>query len=176
MLITESERLVLRELETLDGDALASIWGNGRVMQHCGGALSADTISRVIQTNRQNCRTHGYAVFAAIQKADGALIGVVGCKPDAADPRRGEMIYHFGEPDWGKGFASEAVAAYLNWASAARNLDCVYASAVPDNIASIRVLQKNGFVQNGFVRFEDTGFVSEPFYERHFPAVPKSEG
>ncbi|MEL7604380.1 MAG: GNAT family N-acetyltransferase [Bacillota bacterium] len=167
MVIVESERLILREFNETDAQALAHIWGDREVMKHCGGAIDDAIIRRVILINREKYRAHGYAVFAVLQKPDGALIGITGCKPDETSPRRGELIYHFCQPVWGKGYASEAVAAYLRWVREQRCMDTISASAVPDNDASIRVLQKNGFTQNGFVQFEDTGFVPEPFFELH---------
>jgi RimJ/RimL family protein N-acetyltransferase len=167
MVIIESERLILRELDMSDETALAAVWGDAEVMKRCGGALSADIIRKVIRINRENCRMHGYAVFAVVQKSDGALIGAAGCKPDADNPRRAELIYHFGQAYWGRGYASEAVSAYLQWASDSHCMDDIFASALSDNTASIRILEKNGFVQNSFVQYEDTGFVPEPFYERH---------
>ena len=169
MVIIESERLLLREFEVSDSGALMHIWGDATVMKHCGGAvLDASIICEVIEANRRNYSANGYAVFAAVQKSDGTVVGAVGCKPEADDTRHGELIYHFSEAVWGKGYASEAVAAYLQWAADAQCLHYISASAVPENTASIRILEKNGFVQNGFVQFEDTGFVPEPFYELHF--------
>ena len=176
MVITESERLILRELELSDIDVLAGIWGNANVMKYCGGTtLDTDTSREVIEANRRNYLAYGYAVFAVVQKPDGALVGTAGCKPDKDNPRRGELIYHFREAVWGKGYASEAVAAYLCWVCDNQNMDYISASVVPDNVASIRILEKSGFIQNGFVQFEDTGFIPEPFFERHFtaPHTPK---
>ena len=98
-------------------------------------------------------------------------MGAAGCKPDPEGPRRGELIYHFRSDTWGQGFASEAVAAYLKWMDGARCLDSISASAMSDNAASLRILQKNGFVQKGFVQFEDTGNVPEPYFERAVPAA-----
>jgi len=167
MVITESERLILREFEAADVEALAHIWGDPEVMKHCGGVINDDIIRKVIRINRENYRKHGYAVFAVAEKPDGVLIGIAGCKPDEADPRCGELIYHFRQSVWGKGYSSKAIAAYLSWIREQRCMDYISASAVPDNAASIRILHKNGFTQNGFVQFEDTGFVPEPFFELH---------
>lgn len=167
MVITETKRLALRELEETDIDALMRVWGDHVVMKRCGGAADAQTIGQVIGINRENYRTHGYAVFAVVQKADSELIGAVGCKPDENNPHRAELIYHFVQKVWGQGFASEAAEAFLHWVEGTRRLDYISASALPDNAASIRILEKNGFIQNGTVQFEDTGFVPEPLYERH---------
>lgn len=163
--ITESERLVLREFEESDETALLNIWGSAEVMKHCGGAARMDIIRKVIRIDRENFQRVGYAVFAVVEKNSRELVGAVGCKPSAENPRRGELIYHFCVTAWGKGYGSEAVAAYLRWAEETKCMEYVFASALPENTASIRILEKSGFVQNGFVQFKDTGFVPEPFYE-----------
>lgn len=166
MVIIESERLLLREFEEADAAALAHVWGDAEVMQYCGGAVADPAIIPVIiEANQKKYRDYGYAVFAVVQKSDGVLVGAAGCKPEEANPRRGELIYHFGKAVWGKGYASEAVAAYLSWAVNAKCMDYISASALSENAASLRILEKNGFTQNGFVQFEDTGFVPEPFFE-----------
>ncbi len=175
MVIIESERLLLRELEASDTEALAHIWGDNEVMKYCGGGeLDTNIIHEVIEANQKKYRAYGYAVFAIVVKPDGVLVGAAGCKPEEADPRRGELIYHFNKAVWGKGYASEAVAAYLKWAAETGCIDYISASAMSENAASLRILEKNGFKQNGFVQFEDTGFVPEPFYERYLMPVPYS--
>ncbi len=167
--IAETERLGLRGFTSEDEAALLQIWGNAEVMCLCGGGIDAELIRGMISVNLHNYREHGFAVFAVVRKADGVLVGAAGCKPDPEDSRCGELIYHFRSDTWGQGFASEAVAAYLAWLDGTRRLDRVAASALPGNAASLRILQKNGFIQKGFVQFEDTGYVPEPYFERIVP-------
>ncbi len=47
---------------------------------------------------------------------------------------------------WGKGFATEMASACVDIAFRAVRLESVVAFAVPDNTASIRVMEKTGFV------------------------------
>lgn len=63
-----------------------------------------------------------------------------------------EVTYWVGREYWGQGVASRALAAFVE-GLAARPL---YARAAGDNIASIRVLEKCGFVSIG----RDTGFAN----------------
>jgi RimJ/RimL family protein N-acetyltransferase len=63
-----------------------------------------------------------------------------------------EVSYWLGRQYWGKGIATRALAAFL----AELPMRPLYARAVKDNIASIRVLQKCGFVITG----EDKGFAN----------------
>lgn len=66
-------------------------------------------------------------------------------EPDAS----GQIEIGFGtyEHHQGQGYMSEAVGGMVKWAKAQPEVKCIYAETAEDNIASISVLQKNGFVQ-----------------------------
>ena len=79
----------------------------------------------------------------AVNHPDDGFIGVV-----ALDRKSGplpELGYWLGRPYWGRGYATEAVGALLQWARDARDLRAVTAGHFDDNPASARVLDKAGF-------------------------------
>ena len=61
-----------------------------------------------------------------------------------------ELGYWFGQPFWGRGYASEVVPAYARWGfdefPDVRRLE---SGAFSENPASLRVLMKSGFVLEG---------------------------
>ncbi len=59
-----------------------------------------------------------------------------------------------------QGYATEAVAAMMEWAFQNPNVTAIEAEAEDDNIASKRVLEKCGFVPNGIIGEEGARFVS----------------
>lgn len=63
------------------------------------------------------------------------------------------MSYFIGEVDcWGKGYGSEAVGLVVRLAFEELGLFRLQAGAYSSNVASIRVLARNGFVQEGCLR------------------------
>ena len=62
------------------------------------------------------------------------------------------MGYWLSEEFWGRGIATRAVTAMSDWAFAQYNLTRVFAMAFAHNAASIRVLEKAGFVREGILR------------------------
>jgi RimJ/RimL family protein N-acetyltransferase len=79
-----------------------------------------------------------------IIERDGVVIGKAGFwkLPEVG------FILH---PDlWGQGFAREAVAASIDHVFTTRDLDRLTADVDPENAASIRLLQRLGFVKTGF--------------------------
>lgn len=79
-----------------------------------------------------------------VVERDGLVIGKAGFwrLPDVG------YILH---PDyWGQGIAGEAVGAAIDHVFATRDLDDLTADVDPDNAASIRLLERLGFVKTGF--------------------------
>lgn len=166
--ILESDRLIFRLMEPGDADALFDIWGDPETMRFCGGVTKRERIKQIIEYDLEQYDKYGNAVFALASKENGILIGICGGKLDEDDPLRVEIIIHLSKAAWGKGYATEAVKAYIGWLKQTGKAAYVYGSVHPDNIASQNMMKKCGFVHNGFVQYEDTGFVDEPYFELEF--------
>lgn len=65
---------------------------------------------------------------------------------ESTDGRDLRLGYLLAEPAWGKGFASELIKGLVEWCKN-NNIYTVTGGVENDNIASIRVLEKNGFVR-----------------------------
>jgi len=96
---------------------------------------------------RQNPTT-----FFAIATLDEA-IGGIGVSP-GADVHRltAELGYWLARPFWGKGFMTEAVAKFSEFAFEAFHLVRIYAEPYATNDPSCRVLEKAGFALEGRLR------------------------
>ncbi len=75
-----------------------------------------------------------------------SLVGI-----DAAN-ERAELGYWVGKPFWGHGFATEAGRAAVAFAFDTLELKRVFASAIAENAASKRVLEKIGMRHEGVQR------------------------
>jgi ribosomal-protein-alanine N-acetyltransferase len=64
----------------------------------------------------------------------------------------GTLGYWIGQPHAGRGYASAAVRAMVNYAFAELALHRIEAACVPSNVASRRVLEKSGFELEGRAR------------------------
>jgi RimJ/RimL family protein N-acetyltransferase len=66
-----------------------------------------------------------------------------------------ELIYAFARSAWSRGFATEASVCVTTYAFEHRDLDHLIALVFPENLASMRVLEKLGFIRAGKTeRFE----------------------
>lgn len=88
-----------------------------------------------------------YAMWM-IELRDGTHVGELcfkGVSPDGAV----EIGYGIDERYQGHGYATEAVSAVTAWAAQQEGISHVEAEAEEDNVASLRVLEKSGFVPTG---------------------------
>lgn len=98
-----------------------------------------------------------YAMWM-IELRDGTHVGELcfkGVSPEGAV----EIGYGIDECCQSRGYATEAVTAVAAWAAQQEGVKCVEAEAEEDNIASLRVLEKAGFVPTGVRGEEGPRFV-----------------
>ena len=83
----------------------------------------------------------GYAPLIITIKESGEFIGSGGVVPtkDSADI---EIAYHFLPSAWGKGYATEAAVAILEFAFKTAGLEEIVGFVFSENVASWRVLEK----------------------------------
>lgn len=83
--------------------------------------------------------------WAAILEEEATFVGGIGFKGPANAEGEVELGYGFDAPYQNRGLATEAVKAMTKWAFAQPGVATVTAETNYTNIASARVLQKNGF-------------------------------
>jgi ribosomal-protein-alanine N-acetyltransferase len=89
--------------------------------------------------------------FAIALTSDGQLCGGIGLSVDEPH-QHAELGYWLGVPYWGQGYATEAARAVIQYGFETLGLRRIYASYIPHNVASGRVLQKIGMRREGLMR------------------------
>ncbi|MDX2061529.1 MAG: GNAT family protein [Bacteroidia bacterium] len=91
----------------------------------------------------------------AIRAPGGELLGVIGRKVlHPLEWHADEVGYWLAEPHWGQGIATAALAAYTAHLHAYEGLVRIEAFALAHNVASHRVLEKNGYQREGHLAAE----------------------
>lgn len=157
----ETERLILRPLEKEDAERLFLLDRDPVVMKYVGVppvTKIADS-AHVIQLIQQQYKDNGIGRFGVIEKQSNLLIGWSGLKLNHEKVNQHQGFYEVGYrflPDfWGKGYATESVERSLELAFDEMKLEVVYAYVHSENLASLQVLKKTGFVENGTFEEED---------------------
>jgi RimJ/RimL family protein N-acetyltransferase len=94
----------------------------------------------------------GYGMFAVLEKPTDRFVARVGAMT-TPETGRIEIAWSTIKDAWGKGYASEAAKAAIDFTFANSNLDTLDCYLRPDNTASRRVAEKVGF------RYQDTRFL-----------------
>lgn len=89
-----------------------------------------------------------FAICERIAGEAGTLVGAIGLSIERFH-RRAELGYWIGVPHWGKGYATEASLAVIDFGFATLGLDRIHSCHFGTNPASGRVLQKAGLHSEG---------------------------
>ena len=102
----------------------------------------------------------------AICSKSGDVCGVIGLALQKDVYRdTAELGYWIGEPFWGKGIATKAVALITNYSFEQLDLRRIYAGVFDFNRASMRVLEKNGYAKEGV--FKNAIIKNHQIYDEH---------
>jgi RimJ/RimL family protein N-acetyltransferase len=156
-----SERLGFREFEPNDGEVLYRLNSDPEVSRYTGDPPFADVgEARAFILGYELYRLHGYGRWAVIQRQDQAFLGWAGLNliDDEVD-----LGYRFFRSFWGQGFATEAAHACIEYGFGKLNLSRIIARALPENVASLKVLEKVGlkFIGQGTCKGLDGARVYE---------------
>ena len=100
-----------------------------------------------------NIKEHNEGIYFAIASKDNnKLIGTIGLTDHNTKHHRAEISYDIAYEFWNKGIVSKAISKIINYGFFEMNLNRIEAQCVIKNIASHRVLEKNGFQQEGVLR------------------------
>ena len=167
--IFETPRLVGRRLGPEDLDAMAAVYGDLEAMRYVGDgtALTREDCERWIAVTAENYEKRGYGMFALVERRTGQVVGFGGLIHFAGHGGEPEIKYALLRSAWGRGLATEAARALLDFARD-RGLGKVIATVDPQHGASQRVLAKAG-MERGEVRDEEDGTQTQMYYWRPAP-------
>ena len=147
-------RLALRELRMSDAPEFFALRSDPEVMRfvHRTPAATIDDASAWIASVRERQRANTCVQWAITLTDSDALIGVIGPWRLIPEHHRGELGYTLARAHWGQGLASEAIAAVVDHSFSVFGLHSLEAWTDPRNMASMRALEKNGFVREAYLK------------------------
>lgn len=154
----ETERLILRRYLASDAPALAKAANHASVTANMRDRFpSPYTIAHAELWIAENSAKNIHGAILIKPSTPGnpsdspVLIGSLGVMPETDINYRTYSLGYWLDPAaWGKGYATEAVAAFVRWCfDVWPQLNRIEALTYSKNRASGRVLEKSGFVQEG---------------------------
>jgi RimJ/RimL family protein N-acetyltransferase len=139
----ETERLILRPFTDADTNAIAAMRADAGFMRFIKPPESRRQAVAWMRMVSRYWDTDGFGFWAVILKETGATIGWSGTW-NLQETREPEIGFAVAPPFWGKGFATESARVALDYSFNQRCAQKTVAVAMPDNLASRRVMEKLG--------------------------------
>lgn len=140
-----TDRLELRPLMLDDLDEMASMLGDAEALTLWGGPLDREGARQWIERNLARYEADGFGRCAVILLATRELVGDCGLITTVVE---GQLEVELGwivrRSQWGKGIATEAAAAWRDFAFDTVGLERIVSMISADNSASRRVAEKLG--------------------------------
>lgn len=144
-MILETDRLLLREIQISDLDALLIVLGDVESMRYYPKPFDREMVQKWIERHRCNYAHYGVGLWAMILKATDKVIGDCGLVWQKVEGRKElEIGYHVRRDQQMQGYATEAAYACQDYAFNVLSCDRVISLIRPENIPSRRVAEKNG--------------------------------
>lgn len=145
MILFESDRLQIRELQANDRDFYLQLFGDADVVRYIRQPLTIDTIDAFLCDHlQQNQKLFPKGRFIVESKITASVIGTFVIIPIEGHEDF-QIGYAFLPETWGKGLATELVQAGMHYATEQCKLSKVYALTEVPNTSSQKVLVKTGF-------------------------------
>ncbi len=142
----ETERTVLRWFQKGDVDGIFSVLGNPEVMRFSlGGPYTREKCEEFIVWCLSRYKEKGYGLFAVVEKENNKVIGYCGFYNHSIDGKdEVEIGYRLHPSVWNKGVGTEIARAVKDFGFNEMGFGRMISIIEAENIASIRVAEKNG--------------------------------
>jgi [ribosomal protein S5]-alanine N-acetyltransferase len=146
-----TDRLILRKLTVNDASDMFE-YAKDPELAGMGLWLPFNDIDECIKDLTQNVADYeaGKLISWAMElRDDGKMLGRCGLVDQSFFHQRAEVSYAMNRTYWDKGLMSEAMNEVVRYSFEVLLLNRLGAGVLPENIASIRILEKLGFIYEG---------------------------
>ncbi len=144
-------RLLLRPWRTEDLPAFAALNADPRVVEFLPGPLDRAESDARAETIRDHFARHGFGLWAVEAPGQDDFIGFVGLSVPAFETHFTpcvEIGWRLAGEHWGKGYATEAARAALDFGFGRLGLDEIVSFTVPMNRRSRTVMERIGMTRS----------------------------
>ncbi|HEX5654490.1 MAG TPA: GNAT family protein [Chitinophagaceae bacterium] len=145
---------MLRTIEEPDAARLFQLRSDPVVMKYLDRpmAQSIDDARELIRRIRADQEANQGITWAICLKEDPALLGTIGYWRIQHEHHRAEIGYLLDPALHGKGMMQEAFQPVIAYGFSVMKLHSIEANVNPSNAASIKILERNGFVREAYFR------------------------
>jgi ribosomal-protein-alanine N-acetyltransferase len=167
--ILETSRLRLRKIGLQDQEAFFELRSSKTVMKYIDRPLarSRQDAIQLIEMMVELIDTNQGLTWTISLPEDPKMIGTVHLWKISRENYRAEIGYLLHPAFQGQGLMHETLKAVIHYGFADLKLHSLEANVNPDNLASVRLLEKCGFVREGYFKenyFYDGKFLDSAIY------------
>lgn len=150
--IIQTQRLGLRAWQAADLSPLADMCADPKVMQFFPETLTFEQSKSLLDRLQKCDREHGFTYFALELKETNEFLGFAGMLNQTYDAPFTPCVdigWRLKKAAWGKGYATEAAKACLNFAFQNKKIKEIYSVCTSKNEASKSIMKKIGMQYEG---------------------------
>ncbi len=157
--VLHTERLRLEPFDEVHFVGLLALNSDAAVMRYLGDGSPAtpEEVQHSIDTSKAQWDRLGFSWWAFVRSDDGELIGA-GCvqhiENEPANPV--EVGWRLKRAYWGRGYATEAARAMIEFAFEELGIASIFATTHPANVKSINVMKRLGMRSVGLKPYYGT--------------------
>jgi [ribosomal protein S5]-alanine N-acetyltransferase len=144
--VLQIDGFTMRPLQLADLDALVAIWADPEVTRFLssqGNPISRENSEKALRAFIEHWQQRGYGIWAIVESRSFQMFGYCGLRY-LEELNEVEVLYGLAKAYWGRGIATQAAKAAVAYGFNVADLDKLIAMALPDNLASRRVIEKAG--------------------------------
>jgi len=152
--VLETERLILRQIKSADTEIYYKMRMDPEIMRYMDTPFpqSIDEVREKIHKEIESFKNKQSIYWVLELKESGEFIGGAGFWRLIKEHYRAEIGYQLFPQYWRNGYSYEALQAIIKFGFEKMELHSIEANTNPENIASIKLLQKIGFQQEAYFK------------------------
>lgn len=155
-MLIRTKRLLIRPYVESDIEDAFEIYSDDAVTRWLGGSANLpnspdEMLPRIENWSLYQIQNPGFGLWAIEYQSQNRVVGSVLLKP-LPEGDDIEIGWHVARQSWGNGYAPEAGMAIRDYAFTELGLKRIVAVAYPENLKSLRVMEKLGMTREGMVR------------------------
>jgi [ribosomal protein S5]-alanine N-acetyltransferase len=160
MIVLETERLYLRELNSKDAEEMYQLNLDEEVIKYTADeAFESIAAAKSFLESYDHYKKHGFGRWAVIRKSDDQFLGWCGLKY-TAELNEFDIGFRFFKMYWNNGYATESAKACIELGFTKFKMPAIIGRVRKENLASITVLKKMGLTYFKSFDFDgNDGFV-----------------
>ena len=159
------ETLILREIKLSDAEAIYQIFSDRQVLTYhdVEAFKSIEQAKYLIYNLSESFREQEIIRWGIARKEDNKIIGTCGYSGWKKNRLRAEIGYELSQAYWRQGIMTKALGAVIRYGFEKMQLNRIEATVMLPNIASMKLLEKLGFQEEGILR--ERGFWKGNFHD-----------